>query len=730
MANNIANILNSRVRLSGMASGLDTDSMIKQLMKVESYKVDKIKQDKQILEWKRDNYRSTTTLLTSFKNDFFDVLKPTSNMRSESNYKQYSAVSSDSNAISATATSAALSGSHTITATQLATAANAVSSVKSSADIGGFIFASQDFNITLNGVTENITLNGDYTDIDGLKLGLQSAIDVAFGADKITVGNNGDKLQFSTNNGNISISTGSTDVFSLLKIASGASDSVTKDLESTPTGLRFNNRDFNITLNGVTKNIKITNAIDTADGLRTALETSINAAFGAGKITVVNNAGKIGFDADNGKITLAKGTSDASNALAQLGIASGSSNRLNLFDKLSATQTNTALSGTLAFKINGVNFSFDTSITTTKTMNDVMTEINSSAANVTMTYSEVTDKFTLTSKTKGSGEAIAISNTSGNLFGASSAIGIPTSAINNGQDAKFNLDGITGIVRSDNNFTIDGLSYNINELNKAVTVTVNQDVDGVYNKIKNFVDKYNEIIKKVNTTLQEERNKDFLPLTDEQRESMSEDEITKWEANAKSGMLRNDSLLTGITDNIRRALYDSIKDVPGGLSSLGITTDNYFLSTKSEKGKLIIDETKLKETIRNSPDKVMNIFSKESTVAYSADLTSTQKSTRYDENGVIQRIYDILQDNIRTTRNVDGKKGTLLEKAGIIGDMTEYDSLLPDQIETKDKLISDMLRKLTYKEESYYRKFSALETAMSKMNSQSSWLSQQLGGGQ
>ena len=631
MASNISNILNNKFRLTGMASGLDTDSMIKQLMKVERYKVDKVKQDKQLLEWKRDDYRSVTTLLTSFKNDFFDVLKPASNMRSTNNYKQYSATSSDSLAITATATSAAVAGTHTITATQLATAANATGGVnatkalESNLDIGNFVFTNQDLNITLNGVTKNIKLDGNYTDIAGLKAGLQSAIDTAFGAAKITVGNNLNKLNFST---------------------------------------------------------------------------------------------------ANGKITLTSGSIDA---LAQLNLSTGASNRLNLYDKLNVSNISTTLSGSLAFNINGVNFSFDT---TTKTMNDVMTEINSSAANVNLTYSEVTDKFTLTSKTNGAGTAITISDTSGGLFGASSAIGITATAINNGQDAIFNLDVVNGIVRSDNNFTIDGVSYSVNQLNAPATITVNQDVDGVYNKIKTFIDKYNELISKVNGELQEERDKNYQPLTDEQRESMSEDDIKTWEAKAKSGMLRNDGILTNVVDTMRRALYDSIKDVSGGLSTIGITTDSYFLSTKAEKGKLIIDETKLKDAIRNSPDKVMNIFSKESTVAYSPNLTTAERSTRYNENGVVQKIYDILQDNIRTIRDTNGKKGILLEKAGIIGDLTEFNSLIPDEIEKKDSIISDMLDRLYDKEDSYYKKFAALEKAMSQMNSQSSWLTQQFGGGQ
>lgn len=631
MTSNISNVLNSRFRLSGMASGLDTDSMVKQLMRIEQSKVDKVKQDKQLLEWKRDDYRSITTLLTGFKNDFFNVLNPTSNMRSSSNYKQYTTISSNSDAISATATSTAISGTHTITATQLAVAANAVSEgtvtkpLESTLDISSFTFTNNDFNITLNGVTKNIKLDGDYTDIAGLTAGLQSSIDTAFGAGKITVGNNLDKLTFAT---------------------------------------------------------------------------------------------------DNGRITLTSGTTDA---LALLNIESGASNRLNLYTKLDATNTKSPLSGILAMNINGVDFSFDTA---SKTMSDVMTEINSSLANVTLTYSEVTDKFTLTSKTMGAGAAITISEADESLFGAGGAIGIATGTISNGKDAIFNLDDVNGIVRSDNNFTIDGLTYTLNKIDTPVTITVNQDVDGVYNKIKTFIDKYNEVISKINVELQEERNRDYLPLTDEQRNSMSEDDIKNWEDKAKSGLLRNDSILSNAVDSMRTALYESINNVPGGLSSIGITTDNYFLSTKTEKGKLIIDETKLKEAIKNSPDNVMNIFSKESTIAYSPNLTSEEKEIRYNENGVVQRIYDILQDNIRTTRSSDGQKGFLLEKAGIIGDLTEFDSLIPDEIKDKESLIYDMMQRLYDKEDSYYSKFAALEKAMSQMNSQSSWISQQFGGSQ
>jgi flagellar hook-associated protein 2 len=612
--------ISSITRLTGLASGLDTDTLVKQLLQADQNKVDRAKQDKQVLQWKMEDYRGITNLLKELKDSYMDVLS-TSNMRSSSSYKAYAAVSSNSTAVAATATSSAVAGTHTITVSQLAKAASTTGTstvsapLQSTADITDFDFTTEkDFNIQLNGVTKNIKISGTFADADELQAYIQTKVDTAFGANKITVGAVGSQLTFSSADSKIVLSNGATD------------------------------------------------------------------------------------------------------ALAQLKIVSGATNRLNLSAKVDSSNLASSLSGTIAFDINGVSFSFDSSA---KTMRDIINEVNSSDAGVTMSYSEATDKFTLTAKTKGAGEAINIANDASGFFGA---IGIASTSISNGLDAVFELDGTT-ITRNDNTFTLDGVSYNLYEKNQTATISVSQDVDKVYNNIKSFVDKYNEIISKINGELIEDRDRDYLPLTDAQKEEMSEDDIEKWEEKSKAGLLRGDSTLSNIVTQMRSALFSSIEGISGGIYSIGIKTGEYY-----QKGKLIIDEAKLKEAITNKPDLVQNIFSKQSSISYSSTLSNEDKKTRYNESGIVERLFDIVQNNIRTTRDAHGKKGILLEKAGIAADITEFSNYIIDSIKDKDTQIDTLLDRLYNKEDALYAKFTAMEKALSQMNSQSSWIAQQFGG--
>jgi flagellar hook-associated protein 2 len=611
-----------------MASGIDTESMIKQLMKAEQYKVDKVKKEKQLLEWKRSDYRNVTNILKGFSDSYMDILSA-SNMRSNNSYKAFSVTSSNSTAATATANADAVAGTHVITVNNLAEAAYAVGTTTSSAALKS---------------TSPISVTG----LDG--------------------------------------------------------------------------KDFNIQLNGITKNIKITGSFADADQLKSYLQTEIDKAFGAGKVTVGAgtgaDVGKLTFSSADSKIILTSGTATA-DALTQLNIVSGSTNRLNLSSKLNAINMPTPTTGIVEFEINGVNFKFDSTL---KSMKDVISEVNSSAAGVTLSYSEATDKFTLTSKVKGAGEAIVINEVSGGFFGASSKLGIKVASVSNGQDAEIIYDGTT-ITRNDNNFILDGVKYNLLAEGATTSITLDQDVDKVFNNILSFVDKYNELVGKITTELGEERDRDYQPLTDEEKESMSEADIKKWEEKASSGMLRNDSLLSGVLNEMRNAIYGAIDGVSGGVYSIGIKTGDY-----TQKGKLIIDEAKLKDAIKNKPDLVANIFNKESDIKYSINLDTADKNTRYKENGLVNRLYDIIQKNITTTRNSKGQKGLLVERAGYSEDYIDINSYISKQIKDKETQIDTLVDKLFDKEDRYYKKFAAMEKAMSQMNSQSSWIAQQFGG--
>uniref|UniRef100_UPI00356A67B2 flagellar cap protein FliD N-terminal domain-containing protein n=1 Tax=Lutispora sp. TaxID=2828727 RepID=UPI00356A67B2 len=131
MANNISGMLNTRLRMSGLFSGLDTDYMVQQLMRVEAMRVDKIKQDRQLLEWKRDDYRSITNKLRSLRDDYFDILKPATNLRSATSFAAYKVTYGGADtysAFTATPGSGVLPGTYTISNVKIAEKAKVSSS--------------------------------------------------------------------------------------------------------------------------------------------------------------------------------------------------------------------------------------------------------------------------------------------------------------------------------------------------------------------------------------------------------------------------------------------------------------------------------------------------------------------------------------------------------------------------------------------------------------------------
>jgi flagellar capping protein FliD len=168
VANNISNMINAQLRFTGMASGLDTDYIIQQMMSVERLKVDRVKQDKQILEWRRDDYRSITNLLRGFKDEFFDILKPATNMRSASTYYAYKVKSSNENVVTATANGRIAMMEHTIEVTKLAEKAK----IESATDKFGAVGLSLNSSIADVAAKYNIDLTYD-SSIEKHKLSLK-----------------------------------------------------------------------------------------------------------------------------------------------------------------------------------------------------------------------------------------------------------------------------------------------------------------------------------------------------------------------------------------------------------------------------------------------------------------------------------------------------------------------------------------------------------------------------
>lgn len=519
-----------------------------------------------------------------------------------------------------------------------------------------------------------------------------------------------------------------THTMTVSQLAKAASKSSTgklsKDITGTTAAASINytalaNTSFKLTIDGTSYTVKLDSTVTNAS----TLQTAIDAAVGSNKVKVDTSSGylKMTAVADSGvqKITVSDPDSKTStSSLSTLGLTNKQSNRISTQSTLATLAT--SVNGGFSFDshdqveltINGTNFSFDKDTTLAEMISEVN---NSSAAGVTMKYDEVADKLIMTAAKTGAGNMLNVSET-GSTF-LSAALGTDTA----GQDAKVTIDGAS-LTRSTNTVTVGGVIYTLNQETTAATaatISVSQDADTIYNNITSFVDAYNTLIDKINDKLDEEYNSDYPPLTDDQKKDMSDDEITNWEKKAKTGLLESDSTLNSFASSIREVLSEAVSGV--SLASIGITTDDY-----KEKGKLHINEDTLKSAIKNNPEGVMNLFTKQSSEYPGTNmrkLTTSQRNTRYKQEGIAYRLYDVLQDNISTLGDRQGNKGLLLEKAGMESDATDTDNELSDQIKDLKARITKEEKRLDSKEDSLYKKYSNLETYINKMNSQLSQIS-------
>ena len=269
-----------------------------------------------------------------------------------------------------------------------------------------------------------------------------------------------------------------------------------------------------------------------------------------------------------------------------------------------------------------------------------------------------------------------------------------------GQDSEIVLNGAT-FTNNTNNYSINGLT--IQALNVTgtdeVTITTDTDVDGIYDMIKGFFKDYNDLVKSVDVAYNAASSKGYEPLTSDEKDAMSDDEVKKWEEKIKDSLLRKDSTLGSVLDTMKNDMARSFKvgDKSYSLSSFGISTLGYFSSPENETGVYHIDGNKddtytsantdkLKSMIASDPDTVITFFSQLASQLYKdlgSKMTASSTSSAYT-------IYNDKQMN------------------------TQY-----SEYNTK---ISEAEDKVTTWEDYYYSKFSAMESALAKMNAQSSSL--------
>jgi len=378
-----------------------------------------------------------------------------------------------------------------------------------------------------------------------------------------------------------------------------------------------------------------------------------------------------------------------------------------------------AVSGSFTVNINGTALSFLQS----ESLGTALARINNSAAGIHAGYSSFSDTFTFTAKATGA-QSITVDD-GGNFFaalGLKSGTGLEAIGMT-GRDAQFQINGFAGSNAS-NSFTVDGVSYSISRRIEAadnappVTVRASLDPEAVFKNIQSFIEDYNKLITTIGKELNEERFSAFPPLTAEQKEEMSEREIESWQEKAQSGLLRRESALENMLREMRTALNQAVGGVH--LSQIGIEFSRNF----RDNGRLVLRDggQQLRAAIAANPERVQELFTRRSSIAYSPNLSAAEREQRRQESGLAHRLNDILLDNIRTT----GGRGILIERAGIVGDTTEVTNSFSTRINRLDTRINRMNELLARREEQLFRQFTAMETALGQLYAQGDWLAAQI----
>lgn len=280
-------------------------------------------------------------------------------------------------------------------------------------------------------------------------------------------------------------------------------------------------------------------------------------------------------------------------------------------------------------------------------------------------------------------------------------------------DAKITLDGVE-YTSSKNTFEINGLTLTVNAVTdptETITITTEDDTNGIYDMVKNFFKEYNSLINQMDKLYNADSAKGYEPLLDEEKDAMSDSEVEEWESKIKDSILRKDSSLNTIASAMKEIMMQGVNMAEEGepekmmyLSQFGINTLGYFIAPENEKNAYHIDgdaddadtsgnPDKLKSMIANDPDTVVKFF-------------TTLSRTLYD-------------------KMTDVMAGTEYSSA-----YTAYDDkkMQKDYDEYTVK-IKDLEKKLADYEDKWYAKFAAMETAMAKMQQNASAVTSLLGGG-
>ena len=750
------------IRITGMYSGLDTESIINELASAQSYKKNKLVKAQTKLSWKQDAWKALNTKIYNF---YTNTL---SDMRFESSFIKKSTKVSNSNAISIVSGDKAVNGVNTVKVDKLAKTAYLTGGDLTTAD--GVKFTSQatlkqlgfsgegSFSISGSGVTMNIDVNEEMT-LDEVAAKIQAT---------------GLNASFDQNNQRFFISSKSSGTFNNFTLSANDSkgmdalsklgllssnDLISDDyktwagyatdtdayqkvldaevakrataykkandkLEADNEQIRKNNETNRENLEKLTGY----DASETAESLKESLYghtvektkldengNPIQKLDSEGK-PVVDDKGNPVYETEtvteynNPDSSIGKALADAKTALENLQKQlEDAKNKGETEDKIAALEQQVA---DATAKVTEKQKTFDEAklrydfLDGIKT-NEEMIADNEKTIAENKTYYDVDADGNVTGTQKLQDDVKAeldkkVANAQDVVNGSYNAQVKATKV--DGQDAEITMNGAK-FTSMTNSFTINGLTFTtLEETDKEVTITTADDTDGIYKMVKNFISEYNKLINEMDSLYNADSSSGYDPLLSEEKAEMSDNEIEEWEKKIKDSLLRKDSTLSGVADAMKNVLMQGAKvnGVQMYLSDFGINTLGYFTAAENERNAYHIngdpddttvskEEDVLKSMIAADPDTVTAFFT-----------------------GLSANLYDTLTNKMSATTM--SSAFTVYNDKQMKSDYEDY----TDKISKQEDKLNDLIDK-------WYKKFSAMETALSKLESKNSSISSMFG---
>lgn len=721
------------IRMSGLSSGLDTEAIVGALMSAQSLKKTKIERNKTKLEWKQTKWAELNTKLYKLYTEHV------SKMRLQSSYQTKKASVSDPTKANVTAKNGAVNGSYTLEVQNIATTqylsgakikAESVTdklvdidpsllnkeieitngdkttkfAVTSNSTIADFTKALQDAGLNANfdtdqkrffisskdsGVGNSFSIST--TGLTAAEVSGREAIRNAVGYDKMSKDNKKivDEAMQALQTSGVGTDDYNKALDSLAKAAYDSKKTATESAAAKYVQAKLYTENYSTYETQAKDDLKASYYDDAGNLLAGKTEEDYNKAVKekADQLTTnyvntqmsTNNDVKLQVDAAafSGK-TVAEIQAIGGEGLNKYYAKDGGALEIEAFD------------GTNTFSESGIK----TAITA-----DVQNYANITDRNDALSGSALGGLGLADISIDADGKATV----NGGANDSSNSLMPKGMSLVEASDSVILLNGAE-LTSSTSTVSANGLDIELTGLTKnsgPITFSVSNDVDSVYNSVKAFLKEYNEVMKEMKTLYNAESAKGYEPLTSAQKKEMSDDDVKLWEDKIKNSLLRNDSTLGGLMSSMRSAMMSQVtyEGKSYSLASFGIMTSTDYteggllhIYGDTEDAVYADKEDKLKKALTEDPDAVMNVLS-----------------------GIFE--------NLRTTMS-QKMAGSKTSSA-----MTFYNDItMKDQLKTYEKDIKAWEKKLASMEDAYYKKFTAMEVALSKLQSQQNSLAGLFGG--